>query len=262
MNYETILYEVEGTVGILTLNRPEMVNAMNIKMIEELTDFWQKRQKDEEVRVIIFRGAGDRGFCSGIDLKEVKERYTGEKPEPVTVTVSLDSLSNISLIYRLMRTAPQPIIAAVHGAVVGGGLSFAYTSDIRLASEDAKFRAQYINLGTGGAEMGSSFYLWRLVGLSKATEMSLLGESMTAQEALRLGLVNYLYSSKDDLFPAAMTMANKMAAKGRMQLQLTKEVLNMALNGINYEDAIRIENRNQTILSQVANIQEMVVLKK
>ena len=256
MTYETILYEVEGNVGILTLNRPEMVNAINRKMARELADFWNLRHQDTEVRVIVLRGAGERGFSSGLDLKEVMERHAQRSQAPYTPAEIHEHQALLSKVFRLMRSAPQPIIAAVHGAAIGGGLSFAYTSDIRLASDDAVFRAQFINIGVGGADMGSSFFLWRIVGWGKAAEMCLTGDKVSAAEALRIGLVNYLYP-REELLPAAVAMAKRMATKSRVQLQFTKEALNMALNGINYEDAVRIEDRNQTILSLATDMKTM-----
>ncbi len=245
MNYETIQFDVDGNVGILTLNRPAMINAINRQMTDELVDFWQKRHEDYEVRVILLHGNGERGFCSGLDLKDIQAMYA-ESPV-TTASGTYHFQRRLSLMFRLMRSAPQPVITAVHGAAIGGGLSFAYTSDICLASNDAIFRAQFINLGAGGADMGTSYFLWRIVGLRRAAEMLLTGEKVMADEALRIGLVNHLYP-KEELFPAAMKMAKTMASKSQLALQITKGALNMALNGLNYEDAVRVEDRGQALL--------------
>jgi enoyl-CoA hydratase/carnithine racemase len=245
MTYETIQFEIEDNLGILTLNRPEMANAINRQMTNELIDFWQKRHEDYDVRVIVLRGAGDRGFCSGLDLKDVKEMFAD--PQGLKPAGFYHFQRRLSLMFRLMRSAPQPIIAVVHGAAIGGGLSLAYTSDIRLASDDVIFRAQFINLGSGGADMGTSYFLWRIVGWGKAAEMCLTGEKVMAEEALRIGLVNHLYK-REELMPAALEMARKMASRSQLALQITKGALNMALNGVNYEDAVRIEDRGQSIL--------------
>ena len=245
MSYETIQFEVEGNLGILTLNRPAMVNAISRQMTEEMIDFWQKRHEDFDVRVILLRGAGDKGFCSGLDLKDVKAMYAD--PESLKPAGVYHFQRRLSLMFRLMRSAPQPIIAAVHGSAIGGGLSLAYTSDIRLASDDVVFRAQFINLGSGGADMGTSYFLWRIVGWGKAVEMCLTGENVGAEEALRIGLVNHLYK-REDLMPAALEMARKMASRSQLALQMTKGAFNMALNGVNYEDAVRIEDRGQSLL--------------
>jgi len=245
MAYETIRFEVEDKVGVLTLNRPQMVNAINRQMTDELIDFWQQRHNDAAVRVVVVRGAGELGFCSGLDLKDVQEMYTDSQSRTPENTYIFQR--RLSLMFRLMRSAPQPIITAIHGAAIGGGLSMAYTSDIRLASHDAVFRAQFINLGVGGADMGSSYFLWRIVGWGKAAEMCLTGDKVKADEALRIGLVNHLFERKD-LMPEVMAMARRMAKNSQMDLQLTKSTFNMSLNGMPYEDTVRVEDRGQSLL--------------
>jgi len=245
VKYETITFEVDGNVGVLTLNRPEMVNAINRQMTDELIDFWRKRHDDPDVRVIVLKGAGKKGFCSGLDLKDVEEMYADSESRTAEATYHFQR--RLSLIFRLMRSAPQPIIAAVHGAAIGGGLSLAYASDIRLAGDDAVFRAQFINLGVGGADMGSSYFLWRIVGWGKAAEMCLTGKKVPADEALRMGLINHLYP-RSELLPKTMEMAKGMAEKSAMSLQITKSAFNMSLSGIHCEDAVSMEDRGQALL--------------
>jgi enoyl-CoA hydratase len=155
--------------------------------------------------------------------------------------------NHFSSIIRLMRTSPQPIIAAIHGPAMGAGLSFALAADIRLASEDAFFVAQYINIGTGGADMGSSYFLWRIVGWGYAAEMCLTGNRVPAGEAHRIGLVNHVYS-RGELMPAAMAMAQNLLAKNRLGLRLTKDALNAGLGLANLEDANKLEDRNQSYI--------------
>ncbi len=172
MEYETLIYEVEGEVGVLTYNRPRVVNAINKQMMDELTDFWQARQRDFDTRVLIVRGGGEKGFCSGLDMKAAATEFHEGIPTAESVYNGQNQFSGV---IRLMRTCPQPIIAAVHGPAMGAGLSFALASDVRLASPDAMFCAQYINIGTGGADMGSSFFLPKIVGWGRAAEMCLTG---------------------------------------------------------------------------------------
>ncbi len=242
MEYETLLYEVEGETGILTLNRPEIVNAIDYTMLTELNDFWTQRQTDESVRVLIVRGAGEKGFCSGLDLKAAMDIPGGMSAYNI-----YNSQRAFSNVIRLMRYCPQPIIAAVHGPAMGAGLSMALASDVRLASEDAFFCAQYINIGTGGADMGSSFFLPKIVGWGKAAEMCLTGDRVYADEAYRIGLVNHIYS-REDLLPKAKAMAANMCSKNRLGLKLTKDAFNAALNGLSLEDANRMEDRNQAFI--------------
>ncbi|MBN1614820.1 MAG: enoyl-CoA hydratase/isomerase family protein [Deltaproteobacteria bacterium] len=244
MGYNTIQYEQDGPIGTLTYNRPQTINAMNGEMVRELVDFWRQREDDFTVKVIITRGAGEKGFCSGMDLKEFSNK--GDQ------TPGLDDFyggqSYFSKIYRLMRSCPQPIIAAVHGPAMGGGLSLTLASDICIASPDAMFCAQYINIGVGGADMGSSYFLWRIVGWRKAAEMCLTGNRIYAEEALRIGLVNDIHP-RESLMAAAMEIAQSMASKSRIALHMTKEALNTALNATSLEDAIKLEDRNQCFMT-------------
>jgi len=253
MEYQTLLYETSGDIGILTYNRPQMANAMNRQMVEDLIHFWQERMADQKIRVIITTGAGEKGFSSGADLKETGELQKDK--DRMTMDNFFFGQSRFSFLYHLMRSCPQPIIAAVNGPALGGGLSLAIASDIRLAAENAWFQAQYINIGLGGADMGSSYFLWRLIGWGKAIEMCLTGSRVEAGEALRIGLVNHVYP-KEALMKRSMEMAALLASKSQSALYLTKEAFNSALNGISLEDAIKMENRNQALLMGTLNTQK------
>jgi enoyl-CoA hydratase/carnithine racemase len=245
MAYETLLYDIEGEVGILTYNRPKTVNAINKQMLEELYDFWHERQRDFDTRVIIVTGAGEKGFCSGLDMKAVATEFAPEGGP--TGASTYEGQIHFSSIMRMMRSCPQPVIAAVHGPAMGAGLSFALASDVRLASDDAFFCAQYINIGTGGADLSSSFFLPKLVGWGRAAEMCMTGERVPAAEAYRIGLANHVHP-RDDLLPAAKAMAAVMCSKNKLGLRLTKDAFNAALNGSSLEDANRMEDRNQALI--------------
>ena len=246
MDYRNLAYEAEGGIGTLTFTRPETVNAVNRQMMEELIRFWQERQDDFDTRVIIVTGAGEKGFCSGMDLKDATnpEGYAkgGLTPENM-----YRNQSRFSGILRLMRSCPQPIIAAIHGYAMGAGLSFALASDIRLASPDAVFCAQYINIGLGGADLGSSYFLWRIVGWGRAAEICFTGDRVPAEEAYRIGLVNRLYE-REELLPQARAMAQNLLLKTTVALRLTKEVMNAGLNLASLEEANKMENRNQAFM--------------
>jgi len=243
MEFETLRYEVKGEIGVLTLNRPAVINAVNRAMLAELNRFWQQRQEDTDVRVIILKGAGHRGFCSGLDLKEAATAEPADfAPEKIYSAQRLFS-GNI----RLMRTCPQPVIAAIHGPALGAGLAMACAADIRLAHTSAAFCAQYINIGTGGADMGSSYFLWRTVGWGRAAQMCLTGETVGAEEALALGLITGVFAD-DTLEDAAWRMAATLVSKSKLGLRMTKEALNAGLNLTSLEDATLLEDRNQTLL--------------
>lgn len=254
MDYQTLVYEVEGPVGTLTLNRPKAVNAVNHQMMEELLDFWEARQRDFDTSVIILTGAGEKGFCAGFDMKDATGGYA---EGGLTAEGIYRNQSRFSGIYKLMRSCPQPIIAAVHGYAMGAGLSFAMASDIRLASRDAVFCAAFINIGVGGADLSSSYLLWRLVGFGKAAEMCYSGDRIPAEEAWRIGLVNHLFE-RDDLLAQANAVAQNYAYKSPFALQLTKEALNAGLNAPSMDEALMMENRNQSYMlyMQLVKFQE------
>lgn len=240
-DYNTLIYETRGPTGLLTLNRPETLNAVNGEMHAELEDFLQDRLNDNDVRVLIISGAGEKGFCSGLDIQEAL-------PQAVTYDHQgfYRSQSRYSRLWLMMRQIPQPVIAAVHGAAAGIGFSMALASDVRIISEDARFAASYINIGFGGADMGSSYFLPRLIGAGRAYEFLLTGDFMDAETALNLGLVSRVVS-REKLHETALGMAEKMAAKNPLGLRLTKEAININLDAAGLEAALRMEDRNQAL---------------
>ncbi len=244
MAYETLLYEVEGAVGTLTLDRPKSVNAVNRQMMEELIDFWERRHTDFDTSVIVLAGAGEKGFCAGLDLKDATEGYSQDGMSPENI---YRKQARFSTILKLMRTCPQPVIAAVHGYAMGAGLSFAMASDIRLASRDAVFCAAYINIGLGGADLASSYLLWRLVGWGKAAEMCYSGDRIAAEEAHRIGLADHIHE-REDLMAQAADLAQRLAHRSPFALHFTKEALNAGLNASGMDEALMMENRNQSYM--------------
>jgi enoyl-CoA hydratase/carnithine racemase len=243
MDYETLNFELEGGIGLLTFNRPERLNAINAVMLTELNSFWREMQTQYDCRVIVMTGSGDRGFCSGLDLKEAAS-MTGDVINGDTIQSGQKLFSDI---IEMMRSCPQPIIAAINGAAMGAGLSFAMAADVRLASPAAKYCASYINIGTGGADMGSSYFLWRIVGWGMAAEMLLTGRVIEIEEAQRIGLANHVYP-QEELLDKAKEMAQRMAEKSPLALRMTKDALNIGLNSGNLRDTLRLEDRNQVLL--------------
>jgi len=244
--WETLVFESEGPIGTLILNRPDRRNAINGAMREELRAFWRERQDDLEVRVIVLTGAGP-GFCSGVDLKE----STALMGEPMTPKRAYELQTHYSETILLMRRAPQPVIGAIRGAAVGAGLSLALACDIRLAAASARFQATYINLGLGGADMGSSYFLPRQVGISNAGRWLYSGEFFGAEEALKMGLVSAVVS-EESLIEEAKKLAGVLVGKSALGLRLTKEALNQNTGSVTLEEAIKLEDRNQAML--IANL--------
>lgn len=239
--YSTLLFEVQEHIGILTLNRPNNLNAMDDPMILELEDFWLQRRHDRDTRVVILRGSGEKGFCGGLDTK-------GALPRAISQDTMGFYIFQVRLARLLlaMRQAPQPIIAAIHGAAVGGGFSMALASDLRIVSPDARFAAAYINVGLGGADMGASYFLPRLIGAGRAYEFLLTGDFLDAPTAMALGLASRLVE-RDQLLPTALGLAQTMCRKNPLGLRLTKEAINMNLDAAGLEQALMVEDRNQTL---------------
>ena len=243
MDYETIEYEVvEEGIGVLSLNRPRKYNSVNHQMMEELEAFWKERLYDLDTHVIILRGNGEKGFCAGLDMKEVMK--TG--PE-MNVHQHYRFQARLGRLTMAMRQAPQPIICLVHGAAAGLGFSFALASDVRVISKDVRFSAAYINIGLGGADMACSYFLPRLIGAGRAYEFMLTGNFMSAEEAFSLGLASRLVE-RETLMETGLEMARTMNSKNPMGLRLTKEAINMNLDAGGLEQALNMEDRNQTLL--------------
>ncbi len=241
-NYETLAIEIlESDIMIVNLNRPKQLNALNQTMLKELTDLWGKLRHDLKTRVVILRGSGEKGFCGGVD---VKEGLSAELMNAPSIYEYQSQLANLQL---AMRNIPQPIIALIHGAAAGAGFSFALASDIRIISPDARFSAFYINVGLGGADMGSSYFLPRLIGAGRAYEFLLTGRFMNAEEALNLGFVSGCVE-REQLLATGMELAQQIVAKDSLAIRLTKEAINKNLDCGSLEAALRMEDRNQVLM--------------
>jgi len=242
MDYETIIYESQGPVGVVTLNRPQCLNAANQAMGRELKRLFTERLDDLETRVLIVTGAG-RGFCSGLDMKE---SLANVPPGGYSPKLAYERQRSFSDIILLMRRIPQPIIAAINGPAAGVGFSLALASDVRYAAKEARFSAAYINIGVGGADLGSSWLFPRAVGTANAARYLLTGDLFDAQEALRMGMVSAVFD-REKLQEEAMKLAQIMVSKSPLGLRLTKEALDLNAGSATLEDAIRLEDRNQAM---------------
>ena len=239
---DTLIIERRGDIEIATLNRPEALNALDPELTETLHNYFVGLHDRTDVRVVILRGAG-RGFCAGLDIKAERAK-TEENP----VLRTLKTQTNIGNIYRRMRSCPQPIISLAHGAACGGGLSLLLASDVRIGTPSLKMNAAYIKIGLGGADMGSSYFLPRLVGVSLASEMILTGRFVYADRALSSGLVSEIVE-EDALLDAGLAMAEEMLLTAPYGLRLTKQALNFAVDAQSLDAAMAIEDRQQVILS-------------
>lgn len=213
--YECLLYAVENGIATITLNRPEVFNAFNDKQSSELQDALKQVAKDNQVRAVVLTGAG-KAFCSGQDLKE----SAGQANRSFS-----DSLQKrYNPIIRAMRNLPKPIIGKLNGVAAGAGCSLALACDVIVASTQASLIEIFINIGLV-LDSGSSFFLPRLVGSLKAFELSTLGSKVTAEEALKLGLVNQV-ESPENLDAAVQNIAERYAAAPTKAIGLMKKMLN------------------------------------
>ena len=246
--YETIDIDVRGEVHWLTLNRPDRLNAINTQMATELGSYFGDLYQDRSCRVVVMRGAG-RAFCAGLDIKDPD----GLKGAPFGGGFGFQG--HLADVYVKMRRCPQPIISLVQGAASGGGFAFALASDIRVAGESMKMNSAFIKIGLSSCDMGVSYFLPRLVGVTFASEMMLTGRFVDAGRALSIGLVNEVVPDAG-LAKAGQVFVDEMLATSPMGLRLTKEGLNMSIDAGSLEAAMAIENRNQVLCSGTEDFKE------
>ncbi len=251
---QPLLIEHRDGVDHVTLNRPGSLNALDPTLIDALNDYFARMYRDRTTRVIVLRGAGDN-FCAGLDLKNAMARRAGQQ-EPPGVTESLDSQRRIADIVMLMRKCPQPIIAAIQGAAAGGGFALALAADIRIATKNARMNCAFIKLGLGGCDIGSSYFLTRLVGVSVASELILTGRFINAERAHAVGLVSELVADTGALDAAIEPYLDAMMACSPIGLRLSKECLNMAVDAGSIEQVIAMEDRNQVLCSRSEEFNE------
>ena len=243
MTYEHLDVVVENEVAWATMNRPERLNALNPKLVDELRDFFVGLYWRRDVRVVVLRGAG-RAFCAGLDLKD----RSGSNAER-TVGESLTGQRKISEIVMAMRRCPQPIIACVDGAASGGGFALALASDVRIATPTLKMNAAFIRIGLSACDIGVSYFLPRMVGSSVAAEYMLTGRFLGAERAYQLGLISRIVEP-EALEAEARAFAKDMLHATPLGLRLTKDALNHAIDANGLEAAIAMEDRNQILCVQ------------
>ena len=226
--YETLLFEKRGRVGIITINRPDKRNALNIKTREEGAALLDELRNDDSVGVVVITGAGDKAFIAGADIAEFAGR---------TASMQRDVMTGRSL-FTAIDSFPKPVIAMVNGYCLGGGCELALACDIRIASESASFGQPEINLGIipGG---GGTQRLTRLVGEGKAMELILTGEIIDARTAFSIGLVNHVVPA-DQLETKTLEIANRIAEKGPISVRMAKEAVKLASRS-NLDEGLRRE---------------------
>jgi enoyl-CoA hydratase/carnithine racemase len=250
---EPLLIEHDDGVDRITLNRPDSLNALDPSLIDALNTYFQGLQRNRKTRAVVLKGAG-KNFCAGLDLKQAMKRRAGLQ-EPPGVTESLDSQRRIADIVMLMRRCPQPIIALLQGAAAGGGFALALAADIRIATKSSRMNCAFIKLGLGGCDIGTSYFLPRLVGVSVASELILTGRFIGAERALAVGLVSDVVD-EDQLEAAAQPYIEAMMTAPPVGLRLSKECLNMSVDATSLEAVIAMEDRNQVLCSRSEDFNE------
>jgi enoyl-CoA hydratase/carnithine racemase len=238
------LATLEDRIALITLNRPERLNAIDGSLINGVHDALDT-VSGGDVRVVILTGAG-RGFCAGADLSGTGEAWVPSRESTPAFKVNYDSQVRLANLYTRIYELDIPVIAAVNGVAVGGGLAFTLVSDIRVASEHARFGSVFIKAGFSSMDMGTSYLLPKIVGAGVARELMLTGRIIDAAEGYRIKLVHEVVPA-DDLMPAALRLARSIAENNAYGVWQTKIGLNAALDAPSLRHAIEIENRTQIL---------------
>jgi enoyl-CoA hydratase len=239
-------------VALLTLDRPDVLNAMTTELVQALHDHLDEIAIDPDVRVVVLTGAG-RGFCAGLDLRGYGAAPHTEHLGPTQRGFAVQR--HIASLVPHLRSIPQPVIAAVNGPAAGGGFALVLASDIRIASTAARFNAAFIRIGLSACDIGTSWLLPRLIGAARAQELMLTGRVFDADEAARIGLVVELHEP-DRLLDAALAKAEQVMANAPFGVALTKEAMWTALEIPGMQAAIDLENRQQIMASATADHRE------
>jgi enoyl-CoA hydratase len=214
MNFENITFEIKYKTGIIKINRPDKLNALNCKTIEELKIIFGLIKIDDNISVIIITGAGEKAFVAGADISELNK---------LTIESAKEFSRHGQEVFNLIEYLGKPVIAAVNGFALGGGCELALACHIRLASVNAKFSQPEVNLGIIPG-YGGTQRLARLINQGRAAELILTGDMIGAEEAYRLGLVNKIYPA-DELMHKALDLADKIVSKGSMAVRMALKAI-------------------------------------
>jgi enoyl-CoA hydratase len=247
-------------ITLITLNRPERLNAESHGLVHELMAALDAIAADRAVRAVVITGAG-RGFCAGHDLVEIPGGdgdATGGRSAGLSVQDMMAGQRLFADLTVRVRNLPQPVIAAVNGPAAGGGLALALAADTRVCSTSARFNAAFVRIGLSGCDVGVSYLLPRIVGPTLAFEMMLTGRLVDAEEALRTGLVLRVVPD-GEVVDAALSIAEAVAANSPFGVEMTKQVMWANLDAPSLEAAIELENRTQILCIHTEDQREAIV---
>ena len=247
--------ELEPGILLVTLNRPERLNALSQGLIAELHTTFDEIGRARDARVVILTGAG-RGFCAGADLKGVEGEHgapgTEEMGDVARVFLTQEHLAGLhERIHRLR----QPVIAAVNGVAVGGGFALSLVCDVRFATTSARFGSVFVTLGVSSCDMGTSYLLPRLVGASRAAELMLSGRIFDADEARNMGLVLDVVPD-GVVVDRALACARSIARNAPLAVWMTKETMWQTIDAPSFRHALDMENRTQIMCTQTGELSE------
>lgn len=231
MEYKNILFEVSEGIATITINRPKALNALNSDVMAELNDASLKCKTDEAIKVVIITGSGEKSFVAGADISQMAEL----RPQQ-----AMDFMEAGIETFRSFEVLPKPVIAAINGFALGGGVELAMSCDIRLASENARFGQPEILIGLIPG-WGGTQRLARLVGMGRAKEYIMAGGQIDAKRAYEIGLVNQVYPL-DQLIPEARKLAKKMEGLPGFALKMAKHAINFGYD-VSMDTAMRLETQ-------------------
>lgn len=241
---ELVDVEHRGTTAVVTMNRPDRRNALSASMATALIDAFTLLHRHRPTRAIVLTGAG-AGFCAGADLSgEADPAPDAEGRGPVGVVYRIQEHLQHAVL--AVHECDKPVIAAVHGAAVGGGLALALASDLRVATADARFGAVFHNIGLSACDVGVSYFLPRIVGPGAASELMLTGRIFDGAEAATLGMLNRVVTDGDPLTPA-VELAERIAVNSEYGVWMTKKGMWLGLDSPSLRHAIELENRTQVL---------------
>jgi enoyl-CoA hydratase len=235
---------------LLTLDRPERLNAMSRELVADLHDALAAAGDDRDCRAVVLTGEG-RGFCAGLDLKQTGDMAAEVDGGP---PAGMRAQQHIASLVTQLRGLPKPVIAAVNGPASGGGLALALACDVRVAAESARFNVAFIRVGLSGCDIGVSWMLPRLIGASRAFELLLTGRLIDAAEADRIGLVTRVAGG--DVVDAALETAELIVGNSPFGVRMTKEVMWSQLEIGSLQAGIDLENRTQVLSSFTGDLTE------
>lgn len=247
--FETLTYETRGAVAVITMNVPDRLNAIGRQMMAEMPAALEAARADDAVRVVVLTGAG-RGFCAGADLTGAAIMQEGGPPPPATQNERIDEMGWVGRWATMWETFDKPVIGAINGVAAGAGLSTAMACDVRIGSENARFKSVFIERNLS-PDSGLSYFLPRVVGYAAAADMIFTSRAVGADEALRIGLLNRIVPAAE-LVDAAVAYGEEMAQWPPLALRMSKRVL-QENQGAELSAALRYESYGLSLARKAIN---------